>query len=460
MKKELSFKQGIIPVIIMAILIIMSVLVWKVPIHLALFLQLTVTILLALSWGFKWQEIETMLFSSFKNIGNVIIILLLIGMLIGVWIASGTVPSMIYYGLKVLNPRYFLVLSFVLTTFVSMAVGTAFGTASTIGLALISIAQGVGLPLNVVSGAIISGSYIGDRMSPVSSIAIITAHSADVKVIEMIKHMVYTTIPPFILSFIIYLIMGWKIMPIKIEAEQITLLMGGLSEYFLISYWLLLPPIAIILLAVLRIPTILNLIINIFISMAFSLFVSGKGWVELLNVMYTGMDMNTGIKVLDNILARGGLMSMMEIVALIIFAVTLGGLMEELGVLKSILGKMIKTIHNRGQLILITMISSIISAMLGCNQFMAVYLPGKMMGSKFDEMRVPRKDLARALGDSGLIISPLIPWNLNALLMTGILGVSTLSYLPYSFLPLLLPISGVVLGFISKSKKVNKNENN
>ena len=180
-KVELSFIKAMLPVITMIILILLAVIVWEIPIHLAIFFELIITVSLALYWGHHWENIEKMLFSNFRDIGNIIMILLLIGMLIGVWIASGTVPTMIYFGLKLINPKYFLLLSFVLTSAISMAIGTAVGTTSTIGLALISIASSLGFPLPLVAGAIISGSYVGDRMSPVSSIANITAYSAGVR---------------------------------------------------------------------------------------------------------------------------------------------------------------------------------------------------------------------------------------------------------------------------------------
>src|SRR6056297_457190 len=204
----LTFKQAIIPVITMALLILLSVLFWNAPIQVALFFEIMIIISLALFWGYKWKEIEDMLFSSFRNIGNVILILFLLGMMIALWIAVGTVPTMIYYGLKIINPKYFFILSFISTSMVSMAVGTAVGTASTIGLALISIAQTMGLSLPLAAGAIISGSYVGDRMSPVSSIAIITAHSSEANLMDMIYHMLKTAILPYLLTALSFLFIG------------------------------------------------------------------------------------------------------------------------------------------------------------------------------------------------------------------------------------------------------------
>ena len=448
--KKLSFFQSMFLVITMAFFILMSVLIWQVSIHLALFFEISVTIVFALFWGFDWQEVEEMLFSSFKNIGNVILILLLIGMLIGVWIAIGTVPSMIYYGLKVINPRYFLVLSFVLTSLVSMAVGTAIGTASTIGLALISIAQGLGLPLPLVAGAIISGCYVGDRMSPVSSIAIITAHSAGADIIDMIKRMVFTIIPPYIISLITYFFIGVNNFSTGGEKVDFTSLTAALNHNFVISYWMFLPPILIIFMALNRIPTILNFIINIFGSLLLGLIISNKTWTRLLHIMFRGFKADTGFEILDNILGRGGMTSMLELISLIIFAVILGGLFEKLGVLTGILSRLISFIDNKGQLVMMTMLSSIISAMLGCNQFLGVFLPARMMYEKYDQLRVSRAELARALGDSGLIVSPLIPWNVNALMMTAVLGVNTINYFKFAFLPLLVPLTGIFYGFLSK----------
>src|SRR6056297_3778828 len=231
----LSFKQAVIPVITMAVLILLSVLFWDAPIQIALFFEIIIIIALALSWGYHWQEIEDMLFSSFKNIGNVILILFLLGMMIGLWIAVGTVPTMINYGLQTISPQYFFILSFISTSMVSMAVGTAVGTASTIGLALISIAQTMGLNLPLAAGAIISGSYVGDRMSPVSSIAIITAHSSEANLMDMIYHMFKTAVLPYLITVFSFLFIGLSSFSSTTAAVDLNRLSSLLSDYFNIS---------------------------------------------------------------------------------------------------------------------------------------------------------------------------------------------------------------------------------
>jgi len=450
-RENLTFKQAIIPVITMAFFILMSVTFWKVPIQLALFFEISFTILLALIWGYRWKEIEAMLFSSFESIGNVILILFLIGMMIGVWIGIGTVPTMIYYGLKAINPRYFLVLSFIITSAVSMAVGTAIGTASTIGLALISIAESLGLNMSIAAGSIISGCYVGDRMSPVSSIANITANSAGAKLTGMIKKMIYTIIPPYILSLIIYFLIGYfgNYDNLAVDFTKMTSILQG---HFNISIFMLLPPLLIIVLAIMQLPTILNLIINIFASLVLGIFFTGRTYTELLNIMFSGFSDMTGVEFIDNILSRGGLTSMLELVSLIIFAVILGGIFENLGILNSLLNRLIKNLNSKFHLIAVTMASSAISAILGCNQFLAVFLPARMMIKQYDKANISREILGRSLGDSGLILSPLIPWNVNALMMTAVLGVSTIKYFRFSFLPLLLPLSSLAFAFFTNKK--------
>ncbi|MGM0437912.1 MAG: Na+/H+ antiporter NhaC family protein [Bacillota bacterium] len=450
-RNNLTFKQAIIPVITMAFFILMSVTFWKVPIQLALFFEISFTILLALYWGYRWKEIEAMLFSSFESIGNVILILFLIGMMIGIWIGIGTVPTMIYFGLKAINPKFFFALSFIITSAVSMAVGTAIGTASTIGLALISIAESLGLNMSIAAGSIISGCYVGDRMSPVSSIANITANSAGAELNGMIKKMIYTVIPPYIISLIIYFLIGYlgDYNNLAIDfSEMITILEG----HFNISTLMLVPPILIIILAIMQIPTILNLIINIFASLLLGILFTERAYTELLNIMFSGFSDMTGVEFIDNILARGGLTSMLELVSLIIFAVILGGIFENLGILNSLLNKLIKNLNSKFHLIAVTMASSAISAILGCNQFLAVFLPARMMIKRYDKANISREILGRSLGDSGLILSPLIPWNVNALMMTAVLGVSTLEYFRFSFLPLLLPLSSLAFAFFTNKK--------
>lgn len=448
----LSFKQALIPVITMAILILLSVLVWNVPIQVALFFEIIIIITLALIWGYKWKKIEEMLFSSFKNIGNIILILFLIGMMIGLWIAIGTVPTMIYLGLKTISPQYFFILSFIITSIVSMAVGTAVGTASSIGLALISIAQTMGLNPAIAAGAIISGCYVGDRMSPVSSVALITAHSSEADLMEMIYHMVKTTIFPYIITALFFLFIGFKEFTSNSVLTDLNVLSQTLNNHFSISFWLLLPPLFIIILAVSKIPTVINLSLNILFSLTMGMIFTERSWPELLNIMFRGFTNKTGIMFIDNIMARGGLTSMLELISLIIFSVFLGGLLERMGVLNSIIRPFLHLIKKKLHLTAVTIFAGIISAALGCNQFLAIFLPARMLGENYDQMNVERKDLARALGDSGLIFSPLIPWNVNALMMTAILGVPTAKYFFFAFFPLLIPFSNLFVAFIESEK--------
>jgi len=372
-------------------------------------------------------------------------------MMIGLWIAVGTVPTMIYYGLQTISPQYFLVLSFLSTSLVSMAVGTAVGTASTIGLALISIAQSMGLSLPLAAGAIISGSYVGDRMSPVSSIAIITAHSSEANLMDMIYHMIKTAVLPYLITILSFLFIGLSSFSSSTAAVDLDSLSLLLNNNFQISFLLLLPPALIIILAALKVPTIINLALNIIFSLVMGIFFTERGWSELLTIMFKGFSNKTGTVFIDNILARGGLTSMLELISLIIFAVLLGGLLEQMGVLNSILKPFLHLINKKIHLVSLTIFSSILSAALGCNQFLAVFLPAKMLSKNYDQMNLERKDLARALGDSGLVFSPLIPWNVNALMMTAVLGVTTLEYFAFAFFPLLMPLSSLFVSYFEKN---------
>lgn len=446
-RPDLRLWQVFLPIVTMSGFILLALLVWDVPIHLALLLEITTTVGLALLWKFSWTDVEKMMLDGFAGVGRVVIIMLLIGVLIGIWIGAGTVSAMIYYGLQIISPRYFIVTAFVLCSVVSMAIGTAIGTVSTIGLALVSIGLGLNMPLPLVAGAIISGSYFGDRMSPVSSITIMTAHSADAELYDVVRHMISTVIPPYLIAAGLYLALGWKYSPGIGTAEEVVALMASFREHFVISPVLLIPPLLIIFLAYKRMPTIPNLMVSIFATLGLGMTVTGKGGRFLLQTMFYGYQSTTGNAVIDKLLSRGGMMGMMELVTLIILAALLGGLFEGTGMLRVLLEKLMGSVKTGGQLIFATMIASVVTAMLGCNQLFAVFLPGKMLKGKYDELGISRKDLARALGDSGLILSPMIPWNINGLMMTGILGVSTLNYIPYAFLPLLLPVVAGIYGF-------------
>jgi len=436
----LSFKQAVIPVVTMAVLILLSVLFWEAPIQIALFFEIMIIIAWFDYWGYDVDLNQGQL-----EVGDDIMYVL-----IGLWIAVGTVPTMIYYGLQTISPKYFFILSFISTSLVSMAVGTAVGTASTIGLALISIAQTMGLNLPLAAGAIISGSYVGDRMSPVSSIAIITAHSSEANLMDMIYHMLKTAVVPYLITAAAFLFIGLGNFSSLKAAADLDSLSQMLNGHFQISFWLLLPPILIILLAVLKVPTIINIALNILFSLLMGSYFAGRSWSELLNIMFRGFNERTGTVFIDNILARGGLTSMLELISLIIFAVLLGGLLEKMGVLNSLLKPFLHLIKEKIHLIAVTIFSGIVSATLGCNQFLAVFLPAKMLAKNYDQMNLERKDLARALGDSGLVFSPLIPWNVNALMMTAVLGVSTIEYFPYAFFPLLMPLSNLLITYLEE----------
>lgn len=443
----LRLRQVLIPMMTLTGFILLALLVWKVPIQLALLLEIITTAGLALIWKFSWADVETMMLEGFAGVGRVVIIMLLIGALIGVWIGAGTVSSMIYYGLQMISPQYFILTAFLLCSLVSMAIGTAIGTASTIGLALVSIGLGLKMPLPLVAGAIVSGAYLGDRMSPVSSITIMTAHSAEAELYDMVKHMIYTVIPPFIIAAVLYFFLGLHYGAGAGSAEQVGVLTANFQEHFVISPALLIPPLLIILLAYKRVPTIPNLVVSIFTTLGLGLTVASANGPFLLRAMFYGYQSDTGNAVIDQLLSRGGIMGMMELITLIILTSLLGGLFEGTGMLRVIVERLMGSVKTAGQLILATMLASVVTAMLGCNQLFAVFLPGKMLKGKYDEIGISRKDLARALGDSGLILSPLIPWNINGLMMTGILGVPTLHYLPYAFLPLLLPVVAGIYGF-------------
>jgi len=265
---------------------------------------------------------------------------------------------------------------------------------------------------------------------------------------DMIYHMLKTAVVPYLITAAAFLFIGLGNFSSLKAAADLDSLSQMLNGHFQISFWLLLPPILIILLAVLKVPTIINIALNILFSLLMGSYFAGRSWSELLNIMFRGFNERTGTVFIDNILARGGLTSMLELISLIIFAVLLGGLLEKMGVLNSLLKPFLHLIKEKIHLIAVTIFSGIVSATLGCNQFLAVFLPAKMLGENYDQMNLERKDLARAVGDSGLIFSPLIPWNVNALMMTAVLGVNTIEYLPFAFFPLLMPLSNLLVTYL------------
>lgn len=398
--------------------------------------------------GFTWTELEEGIVETIKMSMGAILILMVIGSLIGTWIISGIVPAMVYYGLNILSPAFFLVASLLVCSIVSIATGTSWGTMGTIGIALVGIGTGLGVPLPMTVGAVVSGAYFGDKMSPLSDTTNLAPAMAGSTLFDHIRHMIFTTGPSYVISLILFGFLGVQFGGNNLDTAQITAIQEGLlATYVSMNPILLLGPVLVIAIVIMKVPALPGLFGGVLVGAVFALVLQGASLNDVLNSMHYGYSSETGNVVIDELLSRGGMDSMMWTINLILVAMCFGGVMEKSGMLEVLAEAMLKIAHGRGGLVAATVFSCIFLNALAGDQYLSIVIPGRMYRTAYEEMGLAPRNLSRALEDSGTLTSVLIPWNTCGATVMGMLGVGPWVYVPYCFLNLINPVISVIYGF-------------
>lgn len=453
MTRKPSVFAAIIPVLSTSLLLLLSSIRLHTSMHVALICGAVVASLIGLSLGYRWAALQQMMIGGITTILPVILILILVGALMGIWIASGTVPAMVYYGLQLVGPQSFLPLAFLLCAGVSLSIGTAFGTTSTIGLAMFGVGQALGLPLPLVVGAIVSGVYFGDRLSPLGSALNTSAAVTETDVYQTMHHMLATTLPPFLLAVAFYAWQGSQVISPATAATASTF-MQEISASFHLSPWLLLPPAAVILLAARRLPSIPTLSIGAGLGALTAVFWQQTPAATLFTAVQTGWHSESSNLIVRQLLNRGGINSMTEVLTLLTIAMAFAGVLEGTGMLQALLGPVLQRLKTVPQTVAGTAMLGTVVAMIGANQALPLIVMGRALRDKYRDLGLPPESLARALLDSAGIICPLIPWNLNGLFMTSVLGVAVTSYAPYAVFCWLLPLTTIAWSFFPKLMQI------
>ena len=397
--------------------------------------------------GYSWKELEEGILHTINTTMQSILILLVVGMLIGTWILSGVVPSMIYWGLNILSPGIFLIATTIICAIVSISTGSSWTTAGTIGIALLGIGSALGIPTKIIAGAIISGAYFGDKMSPLSDTTNLAPAMAGTTLFEHIKHMLYTTIPALTISLVLYGIIGMKYSGNQIDISQITQIQNALLEnYNTLSPFLLLVPAAVIIMVVLKVPAIPGLIIGVILGGIVSVVFQGASVADVFLAAKSGYVSNSSMDFVNELLTRGGLDSMLGTVSLMLCALTTGGILEKTGMLEVLAKSILKVAKGTFGLIAATIFTCIGTNLAVADQYLAIVIPGSMYKDAFIKQGLSPKNLSRALEDSATITSPLIPWNTCGAYMSATLGVGSFIFLPYAFFNLLCPIISLFYG--------------
>lgn len=426
--------------------------------HVALVVSAAIAAIVAILNGWKWNYLEKGILSAINRSMQACLILMTVGMLIGSWIAGGVVPAMIYYGLMVLSPSVFLFAGCLLCCIVSLATGSSWTTAGTIGVALIGVGIGLGINPAMTAGAIVSGAYFGDKMSPLSDTTNLAPAIAGSTLFEHIRHMIWTVTPSLIIALIVYIVLGMGHSGQDVDMSGVQLLMDSLREEFWISPLLLIPPVCVIVMVALKTPALPGLLGGTALGVIF-MAVQGVGpaeWGLVLNYGYESVSENPDIY---ELLTRGGMQDMMWTISLILCAMTFGGIMESSEQLKSLADALLKIARGTGPIVTITVFTCIFTNVVACDQYLAIILPGRMYKEAFEDLRLKPKNLSRVLEDAGTMTSSLVPWNTCGATMSKFLTVPTFSYLPYAILNWVNPLVSIFYGFSGISmEKMNEQE--
>lgn len=417
-----------------------------IPVQIPLLAATVVAAIMARRLGLRWPAIHQSFLQGIMLSLGAVLILLVVGVLIGVWIASGVVPLLIVSGLKLLTPGAFLFATCLICGIVSLVTGSSWTTAGTVGVALIGVGQGLGIPLPMVAGAIISGAYFGDKMSPLSDTTNLAPGVAGAELFEHVRHMAYTTGPSFVIALILYWLLGLRYGDGTVDAGSITEITNGVTGAFDLSRWLLVPPLLVLGLVIARVPALPALVLGAVVAGIGATLFQGATLAEVLTISYDGYASETGIAAVDDLLTRGGMSSMYGTIGIILCAMCFGGVMERSGMLGRLAGAILSLAKTRGGLVGATLSTSFGINVLAADQYLAIVVPGRMYREAYDKMGLHPKNLSRCLEDGGTITSPLIPWNSCGAYMFATLGVFPLAYLPFAFLNLINPCISLLYG--------------
>ncbi|MGL4337857.1 MAG: Na+/H+ antiporter NhaC [Turicibacter sp.] len=446
-KRQATFLEAFIPIVFLIFALLTAITSLDASPHIPLIAGTVVAAIIGVyRLGYSWSELEEGILNTIGMALQAILILMVVGTLIGTWILGGVVPAMIFWGLKILSPGIFLVATLLICSIVSVATGSSWTTAGTVGIALLGIGQTLGIPAPVIAGAIISGAYFGDKMSPLSDTTNLAPAMAGADLFDHIKHMIYTTGPAYIISIVLYAILGIQYAGKTMDISQINLITQTLLENFdTLSPILLLAPIIVIGLVVFKTPALPGLLIGTLVGAIFALTLQGANLQEVVASMHYGYVSNTGITAVDELLTRGGLDSMMWTVSLILCALSLGGVLEKTGMLQTIANSILRFAKGTFGLILSTLLTCIFTNIVTGDQYLAIVMPGRMYKDEYKKRGLAAVNLSRALEDSATITSPLIPWTTCGSYMFATLGISPLAYLPFAFLNIITPIISLIL---------------
>lgn len=421
--------------------------------------------LIGMLLGVKWTEMQHAIARNITTAAIPILILLMVGALSGTWLVSGIVPLMIYYGLQLLSPEFFLPATCIICALVSLATGSSWTTAATIGVALMGIGKALGFDPGLVAGAAISGSYFGDKLSPLSDTTNLAAAVADTNLFTHIRYMMYTTTPSILISLVAFFFIGLSYGKTS-EIVSTTVIMDALNARFHLHAGLILVPLAVLVMVVKRVPALPAIFVGALLGAVCALVLQpalmseigeqaqvgiqgGSAYAGFMQMVFGDIAIGTGNASIDELLTSGGMAGMMGTIWLILAAMTFGGAMEASGLLACITKSILRLVDSARSLVASTVGTCLFVNVSASDQYLSVVLPGRMFADTYKKQGLAPQNLSRTLEDSGTVTSVLVPWNTCGAYHAGVLGVATLSYLPYCFFNLISPLMTLLFAFLS-----------
>jgi NhaC family Na+:H+ antiporter len=443
--REPTMKEAIL-ILLNVITVVLICLNNALVLETALVLGTMTAALFSIYLGYEWQDIEQGMLDGIQHGLGACIILIIIGMVIGTWILGGTIQTMVFYGLQLLTPQIFLPISFLLSTIISLLIGSSFGAIATIGIVLMGVAEGLGIPAHITAGAIVSGSIFGDKMSPMSDSTNLAAAMSGTNLFDHIRSMLYVSLPTVSISLIIYGLIGKLYMTSNVKLQTIEQILTTLQTNFDISLLTLIPPLLMIVLSILQTPAIVSLSASFITASVFAMITQGANFSEIINIAANGYVSNTGFELIDNLLTQGGINNMMNTVAIIMAGTAMGGILEENGVLNVLLDSLMKYIKKPRDLIIGTLLSAYIMLFATGEMMVSMIIPGRTLEGAYQEMNIKKNVLSRTLETSATLGFAVLPWGVVSVYIQNVLDVG-LNYIPYTFLPFIAPVITLIYAF-------------
>lgn len=431
-KRIPTLSEALVPFIAMALFLGIGYGIFHFRIEMLLIGAAAVAGFIGLKQGYSWKELEDGIMDSIRKGMPAMAIVIIVGIMIAAWIVSGSIPMLVYYGLEIVSPKLFLLTACIVSSIVSVLTGTSYGTAGTMGIALMGIAHGMGIPLGQAAGAVVAGAYFGDKISPFSDSTNLASVAAGSNLFDHIRHLLWTTTPAWVLGLIVYLIVGWGYEVNPGSTERIGTIMNTLKVNYNFNLFLLIPPVIVLYMTIRKKPPIPGMLFSSLVALVLAMIFQSVTMKNALEVCVFGVKTNTGLKEVDTLLSRGGMQSMMDVTLIAFCAFAFAGIAQRSGMLEVILKEIAKFAKTTGRLIASTVAASFSTALITGSSFLSVLIPGELFAPLYKKSNLAAKNLSRTTEDSGTVIVPLIPWSIAGVYMSGTLGVPTLEYAPWA----------------------------